>query len=91
MKRILIPLAILSFIPAAMGQVLLFSDDLDDSNGSNRWSAPIYAEENPALGADGTVDFAFDYSTIGAPSAPNSSGGSTIGIAINAKYHGPRR
>lgn len=42
----------------------------------------------PFTGVDGVNDdfsgFAFDYSTVGIPSAPNSSGGTTIGMKLQA-------
>lgn len=61
---------------------LVFSEDWDDLNGASRWSAPIISLEVPALGFDGLVDYAFDYSALGAPSAPHSVGGSTIGLRL---------
>ena len=67
---------------SASAQVIVFSEDWDDGSGSTRWSAPIVAQEDPGIAFDGNVDYAFDYSTIGAPSAPGSSGGSTIGVAF---------
>lgn len=76
-------LALLMTASTASAQVI-FSDDFDDGMGSTRWSAPITALEDPAIGADSTVDYAFDYSVLGASSAPNSSGGSTIGIAFES-------
>lgn len=59
-----------------------FIEDWDDGAGATRWSAPIVAQEDPGIAFDGNVDYAFDYSTIGAPSAPNSTGGSTLGVAL---------
>ncbi len=59
-----------------------FFEDWDDGMGASRWSAPIVALEDPSLGFDGSVDYAFDYSVIGAASAPNSEGGTTIGVAF---------
>jgi len=45
-------------------------------------------DTNFDLDADGIVDdtsgFAFDYSSVGIPSAPSSSGGSTIGMKLQA-------
>lgn len=58
----------------------LFFEDWDDGSGSTRWSSPLMAQENEEIAFEGTVDYAFDYSTIGAPSAPNSTGGSTTGV-----------
>lgn len=59
-----------------------FTEDWDDGNGISRWSAPIPALENPSLGFDGNVDYAYDYSVLGIPSAPNSVGGTTIGVGL---------
>ena len=61
-----------------------FSEDWDDGNGASRWSAPITALEDPGIAFDGGVDYAFDYSTLGIPSAPNSMGGTTIGAAMES-------
>ncbi|QDT70218.1 hypothetical protein MalM25_31640 [Planctomycetes bacterium MalM25] len=53
-----------------------FSEDFDDGAASTRWSAPIVDAENGAF--DGTVDYAFDYSTVGIPAAPG--GATTTGV-----------
>lgn len=56
---------------------LLYSQDFDtDQNASGNWVTN-------ALG-DSPADLYFDYSTIGIPSAPNSTGGSTRGVKLNA-------
>lgn len=55
----------------------IFTESWDDGDGAMRWSAPIVDAENGLF--DGTVDYAFDYSTLGVPSAPNSDG-STVGL-----------
>ena len=60
----------------------LFSENWDDSLGSGRWSAPIEVQENAGVAFDGAVDYAFDYSTLGAPAAPNQTGGSTTGAFL---------
>lgn len=75
-----------SLISACLASVATaqFFEDWDDGNGSSRWSAPIVALEDPGIAFDGGVDYAFDYSTIGIPSAPNSTGGTTIGAAMEA-------
>src|SRR6185295_17348772 len=62
--------------------VTVFSENWDDLNGATRWSAPIIADENPSLGFDGLVDYKFDYSQLGAPPAPHSVGGTTIGLRL---------
>lgn len=62
-----------SFVANSSGQVL-FADDFDSGQSFFLWSA------NQGGGTDSSADFAFDYSQLGIPSAPNSSGGSTIGL-----------
>lgn len=69
----------------------LYTETFDDLNASTRWM-----DNTTGMGLDLTVtpatpkamdtsaDFAFDYSTIGIPSAPNSVGGSTIGMKLQA-------
>ncbi len=58
---------------SAQEQMALFSDDFDAGTSADNWAVL-------SAGGDYTADFAFDYSTHGIPSAPNSSGGSTIGV-----------
>lgn len=60
----------------------VFSEDWDDGAGASRWSAPLPFQEEPAIAFDGSVDYAFDYSTIGAAPAPGTIGGTTIGVAM---------
>lgn len=60
----------------------MFAEDWDDGLGADRWSEPLFALENTDLEFDGAVDYSFDYSDIGAPSAPNSTGGSTSGVFL---------
>mgnify|MGYP002624628554 CR=1 FL=1 len=82
----------------------LYTEDFDDGNAVNRWTAlpgfgveaanfdPVPMDTNfdraPFTGVDGINDdfsgFAFDYSTVGIPSAPNSTGGSTVGLKLQA-------
>ncbi len=69
-------------VTASSASAQLFTEDWDDGLGAARWSAPIVALECPACGFDGNVDYAFDYSSIGAPSAPGSIGGTTTGIMM---------
>lgn len=49
-----------------------FSDNFDSGTSAANWTVNL-------SGADAFADFAFNYSTLGIPSAPNS-GGSTIGV-----------
>ena len=61
------------FVSSSYAQ--LFMEDWDDGNGAMRWSDPIVDAENGTF--DGSVDYAFDYSTVGVAPAPNSSGTTT--------------
>jgi hypothetical protein len=61
---------------------LLFSEDFNDGSASTRWSvaAQTEATAEPTTMPDGSVDFAFDYSTLG---IANPNGGSdTTGAFI---------
>lgn len=68
--------ALTVFSSNALAQ-MVFTEDWDDLGGAGRWSAPVVEAETGVF--DGTVDFAFDYSTLGVPPAPKSSG-TTIGL-----------
>jgi len=61
---------------------VVFSEDWDDGAGSTRWSSAINTQEDAGIAFDGSVKYAFDYSTVGAASAPNSVGGTTVGVAF---------
>lgn len=84
MKSILIPRAAILAALTALGtqaQAQLFSDNFD-SNTSSSWTVNASATGNhPAT-------FAFDYSTVGIPSAPRSTGGSTSGLKLQANLPG---
>ncbi len=54
---------------------LLYQDDFDAGTSGSAWTAQL-------SGADAVANFAFDYSTLGIPSAPNSVGGSTTGMGF---------
>jgi hypothetical protein len=60
----------------------LFSEDFNDGNAATRWSVASQLESTaaPTTVPDGSVNFAFDYSTLGIPAAPGGSG--TIGAFI---------
>lgn len=65
---------------SAQGQVL-FSDNFD-ADHSSAWTVNV-------LGAGlSDANFFFDYSTIGIPSAPNSTGGTTTGLRLRANQFG---
>lgn len=61
---------------SAMGA--LFSEDFNDGLASTRWS--VVSQQEGIHGPDGSVDFSFDYSTLG---IANPSGGSdTTGVFL---------
>jgi hypothetical protein len=70
--------AVLSLHAAAPAQVI-FSDNFDVDTSAN-WNTNI-STNNPT-GSKAT--YAFDYSTVGIPSAPNSVGGTTRGLKLEA-------
>lgn len=53
-----------------------FFDDFDGGTSASKWD--LFTSNS-----DYTVNFAFDYSTLGIPSAPNSVGGTTIGLYMS--------
>ena len=61
---------------SAMGA--LFSEDFNDGLAASRWS--VVSQQEGVVGPDGSVDFNFDYSTLG---IANPSGGSdTTGVFL---------
>ncbi|MFN7140171.1 MAG: immunoglobulin domain-containing protein, partial [Limisphaerales bacterium] len=65
---------------------ILFADDFD-SNTSANWAVNKSTGAN-ANNAGNTAEFAFDYSTVGIPSAPNSTGGSRNGLRLRSNITG---
>ncbi len=65
----------LSACAPARGQAIVFSDDFDAGGSAANWSVLSHA-------GDFSADFAYDYSTRGIPPAPNSSGGTTVGLHL---------
>ncbi|MEM1027473.1 MAG: PEP-CTERM sorting domain-containing protein [Planctomycetota bacterium] len=65
----------------------LFTETFDDGNASTRWSAPIFDTELGAV--DGSVDFAFDYSTFSIPAAPGGTSTTGIRFIANPVDDGP--
>jgi hypothetical protein len=64
--------------PRASQAQLLYSENFDaDLNIAGTWVTN-------ASGGSNIVDLYFDYSTVGIPTAPNSTGGSTRGVKIAA-------
>lgn len=62
--------------------VTVFSENWDDGAGASRWSAPIPFQEDPGIAFDGNVDYAFNYSILGAGPAPGGDGITTIGVMM---------
>jgi len=70
----------ISLISSALHAQVLYSDNFDSGAGdSGNWNVNLGAGNNAAT-------FGFDYSTLGIPSAPHSTGGSTIGVKLEANY-----
>jgi hypothetical protein len=65
------------FLPAG---TLVYSENFDTDHTAD-WTVN-------SSGADSPVDLIFDYSSVGIPSAPNSTGGSTIGAKLQANLSG---
>src|ERR1044071_722297 len=62
----------------ASAQVLIFSADFEtDHSLDNTWVTNSVGGYNP-------VNLYFDYSTVGIPSAPNSTGGTTHALKLQA-------
>lgn len=83
MKHLKLPLLAGSlglFTTVLHGQVL-YQDDFDSGNSGSSWTVQ-------QSGSDSVANFAFDYSTLGIPSAPNSTGGSTIGLGFLVNQSG---
>lgn len=84
-------LALLAFVGglplAASAQ--LFSDNFDaDHSGAWKFNSSIGTGDLRADNTGGEANFFFDYSTVGIPSAPHSSGGTTRGIKLEANING---
>jgi hypothetical protein len=62
-------------VAAGTSAQVLFSDNFDGGTSGANWTVN-------RSGADAVADFAFDYNSLGIPSAPRSSGGSTIGLGF---------
>lgn len=61
----------------------LFSDDFDSGTSGANWT--VNKSGNPT---GNNANFTFDYSSLGIPSAPNSLGGSTVGLRLEANTTG---
>ena len=80
---------LLSIASVASGQAVLFSDDFDTDSTAN-WTVNSFVGGTTSTGgsAVNASDFFFDYSTAGIPAAPNSTGGSTRGLKLQANISG---
>ena len=65
----------LALLPAVAPAQVFYSEDFQDGNAASRWTVSQAGGVNAA-------DFAFDYSTLGIPLAPNGTG--TIGLKLEA-------
>ena len=61
-------------VAPADAATVLFQDNFDSGQSEAAWHPPNLSS------SDAFVDFAFDYNTLGIPSAPNSVGGTTRGM-----------
>ncbi|GJM23710.1 MAG: hypothetical protein DHS20C16_01250 [Phycisphaerae bacterium] len=66
---------------ACVATVELFADDFDTDTSSN-WNINV-------SGPDTSIAFAYDYGVDGIPSAPNSTGGTTLGLRLAANLTSP--
>lgn len=57
----------------------IFADNFNVDTSSNNWTLMFWSSNNIP---DYTVDWAFDYSTLGIPPAPRSAGADTLGVRI---------
>lgn len=83
MKQVLLCAAALAaavVVCADASAQVLFSDNFDTNTAAN-WTVNNGPGTNP-------VTFAFDYSTVGIPAAPNSVGGTTSGVKLEANIPG---
>ena len=79
LKRSTLIAAILAAAPAVSPAAVLYSENFD-TDATENWS--VNRVSAGMLGNAG--DVYFDYSTVGIPSAPNSAGGSTRGLMLQA-------
>ena len=68
-------IALVGAMAGSSHAAILFSDDFDTDTSAN-----YTVNQDP----DATVTYAWDYSTMGIPSAPNSTGGTTLGAKFTA-------
>jgi hypothetical protein len=77
-KIILVVGSALVLLPSLVTAQILYSQNFDVNDSAN-WNV------NSGGGASvNTANIFFDYSTVGIPSAPHSTGGTTLGVKLNA-------
>lgn len=88
-SRVACAVALMAIASSAYGQTILFSDNFDVDSTAN-WTVNSFVGGTTASGgnAANAYDFFFDYSTIGIPAAPNSIGGTTRGLKLQANITG---
>ena len=81
LRAAVLALLALAAISPARAQTV-FMDDFGDGFAASRWSVAVQTEATAlsSTGPDGSVNFNFDYSTLGVPAAPGGS--DTIGAFI---------
>ncbi|TWT74692.1 hypothetical protein Pla123a_35160 [Posidoniimonas polymericola] len=72
---------------AAAANAALFSDDFNDGAAGTRWS--IVSQQEGEVGPDGSVDFAFDYSTLGIANPSGGTDTTGVFVQVNKVDDGP--
>jgi hypothetical protein len=70
---------------SAMGA--LFSEDFNDGLAATRWS--VVSQQEGVVGPDGSVDFAFDYSTLGIANPGGGADTTGVFLQFNKTDDGP--
>ena len=83
-KKILIACMALTIGGLSKVRAQTVVETFDDGLANTRFSEPIISKDNASTPDDALVDYAFDYSTLGIPPAPNTPGSTTVGIAFGS-------
>ena len=83
------PAMVVLLTTVAHAQAVLFSETFDTDPSAN-WTVNTFIGGTTASGgsAANAANFFFDYSSVGIPAAPNSIGGSTRGLKLQANITG---
>jgi hypothetical protein len=83
------PAMVVLLTTVAHAQAVLFSETFDTDPSAN-WTVNSFIGGTTASGgsAANAANFFFDYSSVGIPAAPNSTGGSTRGLKLQANNTG---